>query len=139
MKAGTNLFRKLWNEKMQENHIPEELLKKILLKIEMKQNERIPFKLRGIVISELLIARALEILNAEKTKTLPQNARHNNLEETPDGLDKRLKIKMGNDTCRGHIVSDILSDVGIVRLLKIRNVKTGKLVNATQLNSDYSW
>ena len=101
---------------MQENPIPEELLKKILLKIEMKQNERIPFKLRGIVISELLIASTLEILNPEKTKILPQNARHDNLEKTPDGLDKRLKIRMGNDTCRGHIVSDILAETGIVRL-----------------------
>lgn len=124
---------------MQENHIPEELLKKILSAIEMKQNEQIPFKSRGIVISELLIVTTLELLNAEKLKTLPQNARHDNLKKTPDGLDKRLKMRMGNDTCRSHIISDILAEVGVVRLLKVRNIKTGKLVNGTQLNSEYSW
>jgi len=46
---------------------------------------------------------------------------------------------MGNDTCRGHIISDILAEVGIVRLTKVRNIKTGKLVNGTQLISDYIW
>jgi len=124
---------------MQDDHIPEELLKKITLKIEVKQKKRLPFEVRGIVISELLIATTLEILNKEKSKLLPQNARHDNLEKTPDGLDKRLKIRMGNDTCRGHIISDILAEVGIVRLAKVRNIKTGKLVNGTQLILDYTW
>jgi hypothetical protein len=124
---------------MHDDQIPEELLKKITLMIEVKQNIRLPFEVRGIVISELLIATTLEILNKEKSKTLPQNARHDNLEKTPDGLDKRLKIRIGNDTCRSHIVSDILAEVGIVRLIKVRNIKTGKLVNGTQLISDYSW
>lgn len=124
---------------MHDDQIPEELLKKITLMIEVKQNKRLPFEVRGIVISELLIATTLEILNSEKSKMLPQNARHDNLERTPDGLDKRLKIRMGNDTCRGHIISDILAEVGIIKLLKVRNIKTGKLVNGTQLISDFSW
>jgi hypothetical protein len=124
---------------MHDDQISEELLKKIILKIEVKQNKRLPFEVRGIVISELLIATTLEILNKEKSKTLPQNARHDNLEKTPDGLDKRLKIRMGNNTCRGHIVSDVLAEVGVVKLSKIKNINTGKLVNGTQLISNYSW
>jgi hypothetical protein len=124
---------------MKDKPVSEELLKKIILKIEMKQNKRLPFKLRGIIISELLIATTIEILNKEKSKMLPQNARHDNLEKTPDGLDKRLKKRIGNDTCRGHIVSDILAEVGVVRLLKVKNIKTGHLVNGTELISDYTW
>jgi hypothetical protein len=125
--------------KMQDRTIPEELLSKIILKIESTFGKRVPFELRGIVIGELLISATLEILNEEKTKTLPQNARHDNMKKTPDGLDKRLKIRMGNDTCRGHIISDLLAEVGVVNLLKVKNFKTGRLVNGTQVISDYTW
>ena len=129
-KGGTGVYKK---------SVPEKLLNDILIKVEKKYDTHFPFKIRGIVISEHLIAATLEILNDEKTKTLPQNARHDNSRNTPDGLDKRLKIRMRSDTCRGHIVSDILSDIGVVNIYKIKNFKTGKLLNATQLIPEYSW
>jgi hypothetical protein len=123
---------------MQSKLIPEELLSSAISKVESKY-DKLPFTSRKITISKLLIVSTLEILNEEKTKTLPQNARHNCAKDTPDGLDKRLKIRMGSDTCRAHIISDILTDAGVVRVFKTINPKTGKSINATQLISDYIW
>jgi hypothetical protein len=124
---------------MQIKPIPDELLNDIVSKIEDKHGKRLPFKVRGVMISTLLISTTLEILNEEKTKTLPQNTSHDIWKKTPDGLDRRLKIRMNDNSCRGHVVSEVLSDVGIVKLQKIKNVKTGKFVNGTQLISDFTW
>ncbi len=124
---------------MQNKPVPKELLIEVISKIESKYGSRLPFKIRGITISEQMVSTTLEILNEEKTKTLPQNAYHNNAKDTPDGLDKRLKIRMGSNTCKGHIISDILFDVGVVNIHKIRNIKTGKLRNVTELTQNYTW
>ncbi|GHV83670.1 hypothetical protein AGMMS50212_10100 [Spirochaetia bacterium] len=80
-----------------------------------------PFTYRGIKITEELLCTTLEILNAEETKALPQNARNLSAEDTPDGLDKRIKIKLCGNTRVANIVSDILAEKEIIEIIRQTN------------------
>jgi sugar phosphate isomerase/epimerase len=101
--------------------------------------DTVPFRHRGIKITRELIRTAMELLNAEPTKTLPQNCRNAVRAETPDGLDRRIKESLNIDTRTANIVSDVLAQAGIVRIVRVRNPRTGRLVKGTQLLADWSW
>ena len=77
-----------------------------------------PLKERHILITRELVQTTMEILNLEPTKCLPQNCRNDIVERTPDGLDKRIKIKLHSDLRTANIISDMLANVGIVEITK---------------------
>lgn len=81
----------------------------------------------------------MEILNAEATKTLPQNCRNDVREKTPDGLDKRIKESLNTDLRTANIISDVLKLVGIVEIVQVINPQTGRLVKGTKLLQEWSW
>ncbi|MDR0552241.1 MAG: hypothetical protein LBG72_09575 [Spirochaetaceae bacterium] len=100
---------------------------------------QLPVENRGIIITIERVKVTLEILNNEKDKMLPQNARNLNRDQTPDGLDKRIKIKLDNDLRSANIISDFLSDYGIVRILRLRNIYGNRIVKWTQLLNEWTW
>ena len=81
----------------------------------------------------------MEILNAEATKTLPQNCRNDVREKTPDGLDKRIKESLNTDLRTANIIYDVLKLVGIVEIVQVINPQTGRLVKGTKLLQEWSW
>lgn len=115
--------------------IPDEMMTKIIEQI----RREIPFNHRGIKITKQLIKVSLECLNEEPFKTLPQNCRNLKKEDTPDGLDFRIKSRMGFDLRTANIVSDILEDAGIVKLIQVMNPKTGRNIKATKLFDEWTW
>lgn len=123
---------------MQNKQIPDELLNKIISKVENAYARSLPFYERGIKIDKLLISITLEILNEEPTKTLPQNCRNDILGRTPDGLDARLKERLGN-LHRANIISDVLAKAGVVKVISVENFGTRNYVKGTRLNSDWVW
>ncbi len=123
---------------MKSNPIPEQLLGKAILKVEEAYGRTLPFYERGIKIDKELIQATLEILNEEPAKTLPQNCRNAVFEKTPDGLDARLKLRLGN-LRRANIVSDVLAKAGIVHVIHVPNPATGNNVKGTRLNSGWAW
>lgn len=118
--------------------IPEELLIKATQKVEAAETRKLPFRERGIKINKDLISATLEILNDEPTKTLPQNCRNAILEKTPDGLDARLKERLGN-LRQANIISDVLLKAGIVKVIHIENFDTGRSVKGTTLKPEWTW
>jgi hypothetical protein len=99
----------------------------------------LPFRHRGIKISAELIMATLEVLNAEPTRTLPQNCRNAIRSKTPDGLDCRVKEKMNHDTRTANIVSDLLVQAGIVEVVRVKNPVTGRMVKGTRLLEEQRW
>lgn len=77
-------------------------------------------------------------MNDVPTKTLPQNCRNDVLEGTPDGLDARLKVRLGN-LRRANIISDILAKANIVKIVQVENVTTGNYVKGTLLKPEWTW
>jgi len=123
---------------MKLNPIPDQLLVKAVSKVEEACGRSLPLYERGIRIDEELIRATLEILNEESAKTLPQNCRNAVLEKTPDGLDARLKLRLGN-LRRANIISDVLAKAGIVFVIHVPNPATGNSVKGTQLSSEWTW
>lgn len=124
---------------MGSNHpIPEALLKKAIDSVVEVHGRPLPFYERGIKIDKLLISTTLEILNQEPTKKMPQNCRNAVLEKTPDGLDARLKERLGN-LRRANIISDVLAKSDIVKNVSVMNIITGNYVKGTELNSEWTW
>lgn len=130
----------LTNEFKKENIKPisEALLDKAWINIGHKCRS-IPFKTRGIYINRELVRVTIEILNNEPSKKLPQNCKNSIAEEQLDGLDKRIKIVRNNDTRTANIISDVLADVEIVKIIKIINPPTGNIVKGTQLEEAWTW
>lgn len=118
--------------------IPQTLLDKAIFQVSDIYG-KIPFYHRGIQINEDLIRVTLEILNAEPSRTLPQNARNDIVERTPDGLDKRIKLALLSDLRTANIITDVLERVGIVQNIMVKNPYTGRYIKGTKLNDDWTW
>jgi cell envelope opacity-associated protein A len=99
----------------------------------------LPYKERGITITEELIITAIELLNSSEGKILPQNARNEVVDKTPYGLDKLIKLKLQTDTRTANIISDILEKKGIAKVTTIKNARTGRIIKATRLLDDFTW
>ncbi|MBN2489132.1 MAG: hypothetical protein JXA98_08895 [Methanosarcinaceae archaeon] len=99
----------------------------------------LPYKYRGIMISCELIKTTMEILNAEVTKTLPQNCRNDIRERTPDGLDKRIKERLNTNLRTANIISDVLKSAGIVEIVQVINPHTNRIVKGTKLLQKWNW
>lgn len=78
---------------------------------------QLPFRWRGIAITYELVGAAIAILNAEPSKTLPQNCRNDIRSRTPDGLDRRIKEKLNTDLRTANIISDVLEKADIVEVI----------------------
>lgn len=98
-----------------------------------------PYKYRGIIITRKLIRATMEILNAESNRTLPQNSRNAVRENTPDGLDKRIKESLNTNLRTGNIISDVLKEADIVEIIRVKNQKTGRIVKGTKLLQEWTW
>jgi hypothetical protein len=114
--------------------MPFEIYKTILNKF-----EQLPYKERGIKITQDLVMLTITLLNASEGKILPQNSRKDILEKTPYGLDRLIKEKLPTTQMTATIISDILKDKGIVKVVKIPNQKTGKMIKATVLLEEFTW
>lgn len=101
--------------------------------------ETVPFGWRGIRITRRLIRVAMGILNAEPAKTLPQNCRNAARKNTPDGLDKRIKEALDSDLRTANIISDVLEQAGIAKVVRVTNRETGRLVKGTRLLRKWTW
>ena len=101
--------------------------------------EPLPFRHRGIRITRELIEAATAELNAAPGRVLPHNCRQLKREDTPDGLDRRIKDRLQTDLRTANIISDVLEEIGVVEVTLVRNPRTGRLVNATRLNQAWSW
>lgn len=99
----------------------------------------IPFRYRGIMITRELIKVAMELLNSEPTKELPQNCRNDVRERTPDGLDKCIKESLNTNLRTANIISDVLRDAGIVEITQVRNPQTDRSVKGTKLLQGWCW
>ena len=104
-----------------------------------KNVKKVPFKHRGIMITHELIKTAIELLNAEPTKILPQNCRNDVRERTPDGLDRRIKESLDTDLRTGNIISEVLEKAGIVEVIQALNSRTGRSVKGTRLLVEWTW
>lgn len=118
--------------------IPINLLNQICYRVNQSVGN-IPFKYRGITITQELIKAAVEILNAEPTKMLPQNSRNDVKEKTPDGLDRRIKEYLNTNLRTANIISDVLEQAGIVEIISIMNFQTGRRVKGTKLLKEWCW
>jgi hypothetical protein len=118
--------------------IPQHILDYVLKELRKLKGE-IPFRVRGIKITIELIKATMEILNAEPSKTLPQNCLNGSVEKTPDGLDRRIKEYLGTDLRTANIISDVLAEVGIVDVIQVVNPPTGRSVKGTRLRSEWTW
>jgi hypothetical protein len=98
-----------------------------------------PYKCRGIPITRELVRTAMEILNAAPDRLLPQNCCNAKKENTEDGLDRRIKEKLQTGTRTANIISDVLADVGVVDVLKVRKPRTGRKIKATRLRQAWAW
>jgi hypothetical protein len=131
-------FAPLDNDKRKEKlncvPIPLALMNRACDAIGQKVN-KIPFKHRGIMITHELIKITIELLNAEPTKTLPQNCRNDVRERTPDGLDRRIKERLNINLRTANIISDVLEKAGIVEVIQ----RTGRTVKRTKLLEEWYW
>lgn len=99
----------------------------------------LPFRHRGIRITRKLMQAAIEILNDAPGRLLPQHCRNARRQYTPDGLDRRIKQRMDDDTRTANILSDILQDAGIAEVTKVSNPETGRMIKATRLLDGWAW
>jgi len=120
-------------------NIPALLLKAVCLEVERDNEKELPFYERGIKVDHTLIEAALCSLNSSPTKTLPQNCRNDIIERTPDGLDRRIKEKLGSDLRTANIISDLLAGAGIVEVIQVKNPETGRSVKGTRLLEQWCW
>lgn len=99
----------------------------------------LPYKRRGITISIELIQACMTVLNDAEEKALPQNNKNSILSETPDGLDARIKARVGSNLRTANIVSDFLETLGIVEIFQAPNWETGRQVKWTRLRQEWGW
>lgn len=99
----------------------------------------VPFQHRGIRITPALIGAAIEVLNSAPNHTLPQNCRQLARNDTPDGLDRRIKERLHTDLRTANIISDVLSGVGIVDVIEVINPSSGRVVKGTRLRPEWGW
>lgn len=99
----------------------------------------IPFKYRGITIDRRRIQVALEILNAQPTRTLAQNCRNDIRDRTPDGLDRRMQERLNTDLRMANIISDVLSQAAVVEIVEVANPETGRMVKGSRLLPQWCW
>lgn len=125
-------------EKLNREPIPLGLMTRVIDTVGRKIN-KVPFKHRGIMITQELIKTAIELLNAEPAKTLPQNCRNDVRERTPDGLDRRIKESLHTDLRTANIISDVLEKAGIVEVIRVINSQTGRGVKGTRLLVEWNW
>lgn len=118
--------------------IPPDLLNNTCSGVEQNW-DNIPLMHRGIKITRPLIKATMEILNAERMKTLPQNCRNDIRERTPDGLDRRIKETLNTDLRTANLISDVLKLADIVEIFKVLNPKTGRRIKGTKLLQDWCW
>lgn len=118
--------------------IPENVLEKAIHCVGQTHG-KIPFSYRGIQIHKDLIRVTMEILNAEPTKTLPQNARNDIVERTPDGLDRRIKLYLQSDLRTANIITDVLEQADIVENTMVENPNTGRSIKGTRLKNKWTW
>ena len=105
-----------------------------------KRHGPLPFRHnRGIRITRKLVQAAVEILNAAPNRTLPQHCRNARREYTPDGLDRRIKERLNDDTRTANIISDVLAEAGVAEVLKVENPETGRMVKGTRLVEKWGW
>ena len=116
-----------------------EQLEKAYTLISTSKGKSLPFRERGISINRRLIETALTILANAPNRTLPQNARNAAWVETPDGMDKRIKRCLGSNVRTANIVSDILSEAGIVKIIEVTNEDTKRVVKGTHLLDESYW
>lgn len=107
--------------------------------VEQARNRLLPFHERGIKIDHKLIKTTIDILNAAPSRTLPQNCRNDIRERTPDGLDRRIKDALNTDLRTANIVSDVLAECSIVKIVKVVNPNTGRLIKGTRLIDGKFW
>lgn len=124
--------------KLDRAPIPPNLLNKAYAIIGQKVDS-VPFKDREIKITCELIKNTMEILNAEPTKTLPQNCRKSVRRETPDGLDKRLKKSLNSDTMMANIISDVLAKASIAEIVRVPSYRSDRRIKGTTLLPEWSW
>jgi hypothetical protein len=120
------------------NQIPSDLFVKACSNI-IRIFQPIPFEYRGINVSLELIKITLDILNDELSKTLPHNCRQLKRNDTPDGLDRRIKDTLNTDLRTANIISDILEQAEIVEVIKVTNFSSGREVNGTRLLKAWTW
>ena len=113
--------------------LPEKKLEEACAMINQIKGTPLPFMLRGIRVDRKKIRAALEILNSHPQSMLPQNCRNDVSARTPDGLDRRMKEKLGSDLRMANIISDILAEAGIAEIISLENPATGRLVKGTKL------
>lgn len=116
----------------------EIMLNQALSRIENVWYE-LPFEYRGIKIDHELIKVTLDILNYEPSKKLPQNPRNAVVNNTPDGLDKRIKVERNSNLRTANIISDVLAYAEIVEIEKTKNPLTNRSVKGTKLKNEWSW
>ena len=113
--------------------MPPQILEQVCERVEKTSGRTLPFWLRGISINRDLIKAAIIALNNSPQKTLPQNCRNDIRARTPDGLDLRIKEYLDTDLRTANIISDVLSEAGIVEVVTVMNPKTGRKVKGTKL------
>ena len=99
----------------------------------------LPVKTRGIRITRELIQATMEILNAAPLETLPQNSRNTARKQTPDSLDRRIKEYLDTDLRTANIISVVLEEAGVVKVVKVVNPPTGRNVKGTTLLPGWTW
>ena len=115
--------------------VPDYIRKKLLKKFD----NLLPYKIRGIKITENYLLTAIEILNAQNDKTLPQNARNAIMEKTPFGLDRLIKERTGKNLRTANIISDELEKRGIAEVFRQPEEENGRTKKHTRLNEDWTW
>ncbi|MBC8214165.1 MAG: hypothetical protein ISR90_01815 [Candidatus Marinimicrobia bacterium] len=126
------------NVLLSDNPIPDKIYKKIENLIE-KHINKIPYHCHGIHINESLIKCTLEILNETEKNELPLNHRNATRFNTPDGLDKRIKIRLNSDLSTANIIVHELSKIGVIEDVLVENFNTHRLVKGAKLNNQWRW
>ncbi len=98
-----------------------------------------PIKCRGIRIQQNLVKATMEILNSAPGQTLPQNCRDDVRENTPEGLDRRIKQYLNSDLRTANIITDVLESVGIVSNVFVQNTETGRSIKGSRLDPSWCW
>ncbi|WP_251528863.1 hypothetical protein [Metabacillus litoralis] len=112
-------------------HIPDEILNEILHLVGI-----LPRKVRGMTINKELVGATVAILNSAPKQTLFQYCSNQSVEQTKDGLDKRLKLYFNNDLRRVNIISDVLEEAGITQVFTLENPETRRVAKATRLKAN---
>ncbi len=113
--------------------------KKIYDRVTRAAGMPIPFRFRGIIINDKLVDAAILALGEAPNKTLPQNCANKNRENTPEGLDRRIKEFLCTDLRTANIISDVLVAAGVVKIVEVINPHSGRNVKGSQLLDEEDW